>query len=193
MQFQIRECDESWARTKIAFLALVAGAALIACATTDGTIGFGGYLSGSGCIIRTATADFTDDVAHSLQCGSLRNRSAAGDMMVVCAAGQRMAGVKSPAFGTDTVEVTYRFDDQPAVREQWALSEGLALSPGAADPILDGLATADRLVFRVGRGGVGGKTTEIVGLTDFGARAVATFLQRCVPPSESAESAAESN
>ena len=57
-------------------------------------------------------------------------------MMVVCMAEQRAAMVKSPAFGTGTVEVTYRFDDQPAVREQWALSEGLAASRGAADPIL---------------------------------------------------------
>ncbi len=88
-----------------------------------------------------------------------------------------MAAVKAPA-GAGAVEVTYRFDDQPAVREQWGHNaEGVAVSIGAADPILDGLATAGRLVFRVGR-----DQTEIVGLTDFGADAVAAFLRRCEPP-----------
>ena len=36
-----------------------------------------------------------------------------------------MAAVKAPA-GAGAVEVTYRFDDQPAVREQWAYAEGVS-------------------------------------------------------------------
>ena len=171
-----------------ALLSLAAGAALIGCATTERDAGggtmvyglqYGTLLVGNGCLVRTATDDFTDAVSHLLQCGTIRKiRGGAGDMMVFCTAEQWGAAVEAPAFGAGSVEVTYRFDDQPAVHEQWEYDEGLAVSTGAADPILDGLATADRLVFRVGRG----ETTEIIGLTDFGADAVAAFLRRCEPP-----------
>ena len=81
------------------------------------------------------------------------------------------------------VEVTYRFDDQPLSREQWEYNGYQVFSYESVDQVLDGISSANQVVFQVGSG-----TTTEIKLAGFGGadgrRAVTTFLQRCKPSTE---------
>ena len=57
------------------------------------------------------------------------------------------------------VQVTYRFDDQPAVLvtgswdAQYERANSIRISLGEAEAFLEALLSADRLIYRIGRSG----------------------------------------
>ena len=128
------------------------------------------------CVVRSGTDAMTDAVAHSLACGrQVRNFSSAVDPMVAVICTEKNELVVALAASPVSLGVVeYRFDEQPAVREQWQVENRTALSVEAAAPILAGMANAARFRMRLD-----GETTEINLIATAAADAVAAFRDRC--------------
>ena len=140
--------------------------------------------SSAACVVVTKADDFTGVVSHHLGCFGARGDT---EVEFVCTPHDNLFLVSMEAgpqpHTEDTIEVTYRFDDQLVYRGRWAYSNDQAISSEVVDQMLDGIAAADRFVFQVGSAEV--SEIKLSGYTGVdGRRAVAVFRQRCEPSNQ---------